>query len=543
MDVSSVNLLNAVSNSFQLQDEISTVRGSHNLRAGFNAINKRFYYNAVSDDKGVFNFTGAYTQACPVGLAPCETARGSAGLAEGGLPFADYLLGATSDGTTNGNLLILTPAPYEGHQLYIGAYIQDSWRINTRLTLNYGLRYEHWTPWLVPRNTTLTYNPANGNPVYALQNPLDYLDSSKCFGRCAPLNPSIPRMAYSSGNKDFAPRIGLAYSITATTIFRASFGIYYDGNVNNNQLSNLQTGAAPFSLRYQQSIQTKDLPVPTWTVSKMFPNVSPTSIPMPNDNPVDTYRFVEGYLPTAAVNQWSADIQQRLGKTWGLDITYLGSHTSHEFQFIDVNSPALPQGDLANVPLQQRRPFPAWGQLGTWAPIGWGRYNSLLVSLKNSKAWHGLTFLTNFSWAKDLVSSHWGHSDIGNQNFRAPYVWAGAYTAVPPVRLIAGWSYELPVGRGKEFGGHLPSVLSYLVSGWIGSGTATFAKGGWAPILNPGPDTTGTGETAMPDLICNPNNVPGGRNRLQWWNPDGGPVCRRPRPQASRRGCREGRLI
>jgi hypothetical protein len=89
-------LLNAVSNSYQLQDDISTVsvrsadRTTSERASALSTSVSNTTLIQLGDDKGVFNFTGAYTQACPLGLAGCETARGAAGLAQGGLPFADY---------------------------------------------------------------------------------------------------------------------------------------------------------------------------------------------------------------------------------------------------------------------------------------------------------------------------------------------------------------------------------------------------------------------------------------------------------------------
>src|SRR2546425_11657088 len=104
--------------------------------------------------------------------------------------------------------------------------------MSNRLTLNYGLRYEYWSPWLLPRHTVATFNEVTGQIEYVLQNPLDYLDPSKGFGRNAPLNPNLPESGYSQGKKNFAPRAGLAYSVTSSTVFRAAYGMYYDGNTN-----------------------------------------------------------------------------------------------------------------------------------------------------------------------------------------------------------------------------------------------------------------------------------------------------------------------
>ena len=183
---------------YQLQDDLNYIHGKHSLKAGISLIDRRFRFPTVNNDKGAFTFNGQYSNACPTGDKSCVGPSGT------GLPFADYLMGATSQ-----NLLTIAAAPYAAYSLYKGFYLQDSWRVMRKLTLNYGLRYRAFDPWMMPRNTTLTYNPATGNPIYALQNPLDYLSPQYCYGACAPLNPGVPRSAYKTGNLDLGPRAGL----------------------------------------------------------------------------------------------------------------------------------------------------------------------------------------------------------------------------------------------------------------------------------------------------------------------------------------------
>ena len=69
----------------------------------------------------------------------------------------------------------------------------------------------------------------------------------------------------------------------------------------------------------------------------------------PNANPVAAFRFAQSYYPVPAVYQWSASVQHRLASSWVAELDYVGSHTIHQFQFVDDNAPALPQGDLASA--------------------------------------------------------------------------------------------------------------------------------------------------------------------------------------------------
>ncbi|MCZ2149866.1 MAG: carboxypeptidase regulatory-like domain-containing protein [Bryobacterales bacterium] len=500
-------IFNAYSNNVQLKDDFSWVRGRHNLKFGVDAVNKRFIYYNPSGDKGQFSFSKLFTQACPPGNTRCDQARAAAGAPVGGNEFADYLLGAYSS-----TLLIIRQIPYVGHQQYLGFYAQDSWRVTNKLTLNYGLRYEYWSPWAVPRNATLSFNYQTGQPAFALQNPNDFLDPGKCFGACAPLTPGVPREAYAIGTKNFAPRLGVTYALTPSTVVRAGGGIYYDGNINMNQFNDIQSGAAPFSLRYEV-VNDTSRPLPARLVSNEYPAGLLGVPPQPNANPPASFRFAQPYYPIPAVYQWSFSVQRRLGQSWVGEADYVGSHTIHQFQFIDQNAADLPQGAIANVPLQQRRPYPQWGVLGTWAPLGWARYEAGTASIKNNQ-WHGLTLQGNFSWAKNIATSNINNSDHGNINYRYPYIWAGPSNITPKFWFITALNYQTPkIAVGK--------ALGYAVNDWVLSGAFTAATG--SPQFPVTQDLSGTGysgasSTFLPNRICDANQGADIRTRLRWFN-------------------------
>ena len=510
LDATSTFNLTGTDNKIQAKDDLSLARGRHNFKFGGEAIDNRFTYPSQSNFKGSFAVTDTWSAACPGGNAKCKAALG--GSPQGGLAYADLLLGAI-----NNDLFQSVSDPYNGRQIYYGIYGQDSWRVARNLTFNYGLRYEHWTPWLVPNNTTVGFDFATQQIRYALKNPLDYLNPSMCFGKCAPLNPGVPRQNYTVSSMDFAPRVGLAYSLYPQTVLRAAFGIFYNGNWNNNQFTNIQTGAAPFFLRdqLQSDVSTQ---LPPALVSQQFPAPGPTGVPLPNSNPPASFRFAWPHYPMPAIDEWSLSLQQGLGSYWSFEADYIGSHDIHEFQFINVNAAALPQGSLANVSLQNRRPYPQWGTLGTWAPIGWNRYNGLTVSLRN-RSWHNLSLIANYTWQKSIVSDDIGSSDEGQSNYRYPYIFSGTSGITPLNEFVTGYSYQLPFGRGKEFGNSLNPVLDGLLGGWLVSGITSFSSGSPQPVQTQDESNTGEG-LPFASLVpgCDPRSVPGGRSRLEWFN-------------------------
>jgi hypothetical protein len=499
--------LEGTDNIYQIGDDLTHIQGRHSFKFGFQAIERRFYYNNQSNDKGSFTFTPTITSACPDGNAACTAARQGAGLDAGGNAFASYLIGLPLNA-----LFQLNAAPYRGHKRYYGAYAQDSWRVTNRLTLNYGLRYEYWSPWLVPRHTVATFDEITGEIKYVLQNPLDYLDPATDYGKDAPLNSDIPEEGYRHGKLNFAPRVGFAYTVTPSTVFRAAYGIYYDGNTNTNQHSDISSAVGPFKLRYEPVVSSSEQ-LPSLQVNGNFPFPGATAIPQPNSTPLGTFRFVRQYLPISSVQEWSASIQQRLSSDWAAEISYQGTHAIHLPQFIDANPPALPQGNLANVPINQRRKFPQWGVIGTWAPIGYGRYNALGASIRNNY-WRGLTFMSSFTFAKNIVSSYLGNSDQGNIHADYAYIWQGPARLTPKFRFVNAFSWELPFGKGKTWA--TSGIAALLAGGWTYSGTLDLTSG--SPNWVTTNDVSGTGYGAMPDRICDARDVPGGRNRFQWFN-------------------------
>jgi hypothetical protein len=510
LDATSTFNLTGTDNKIQGKDDLSLARGRHNFKVGGEVIDNRFTYPSQSNFKGSFAVTDTWSAACPGGNLTCSGAFGSG--SQGGLAYADLLLGAL-----NNSLFQSVSDPYNGRQVYYGVYGQDSWRITRNLTINYGLRYEHWTPWTVPNNTTVGFDFNTQQIRYALLNPLDYLDPAKCYGKCAPLNPGVPRQNYTVSNLDFAPRVGLAYNLHAQTVIHAAFGIFHNGNWNNNQFSNIQTGAAPFFLRDQlQSDVSAQLPPNL--ISAQFPPPGPTGLPLPNSNPPATFRFVWPRYPMPAIDEWSLSLQQGLGTYWSFEVSYVGSHDIHEFQYINPNAAALPQGSVADVPLQQRRPYTQWGVLGTWAPIGWNRYNGLMVSLKN-RSWHNLTVIANYTWQKSIVSDDIGSSDEGQSNFRSPYIFSGTSGITPLNSFVVGYSYQLPFGRGKRFGNSPNPVIDGIAGGWLVSGITTMSDGSPQAIETQDESNTGEGlPLASLAPNCDPRNVPGGRGRLEWFN-------------------------
>jgi hypothetical protein len=197
------NELRQFGNTFQVLDNYSRVIGAHTLKVGGEFHYDQINVNAIAQFNGSFLFFGTET----------------------GSDFADFLLGIPSQ--YNQSQL----QPFYGRNKYVGLYGQDSWRMTHNLTVNYGLRWDRIEPWYEKYNQIATFVPGEQSVVFP----------GAPAGILYPTDPGVPRTLAPPGNRDFAPRIGLAYSPDVSgdgvlakilggpgkTSIRTSFGMFY----------------------------------------------------------------------------------------------------------------------------------------------------------------------------------------------------------------------------------------------------------------------------------------------------------------------------
>ena len=170
------NELKQVNNTFQWRDSFSKVVGTHTIKVGGEFHYDQVNTNPIAQLNGNFIFFGSET----------------------GVDFADFLLGIPSQ--YNQSQL----QPFYGRNKYAGFYGQDSWRVTKNLTLNYGLRWDRIEPWYEKYNQLATFAPGQQSVVFP----------GAPAGILFPTDPGVPRTLAPPGNLDFAPRIGLAYSLS-----------------------------------------------------------------------------------------------------------------------------------------------------------------------------------------------------------------------------------------------------------------------------------------------------------------------------------------
>jgi hypothetical protein len=441
----------------QYVDNLSIIKGKHSIKVGFQVNHKKYF--EITDFGGVpsFSFSGQFSKA-------------SNGL-------ADFLLGEPYTATTSvGN----SSQTMVGTS--IGAYLADNWRITPKLTFNLGLRYE-FNPY--PTETSGRaefFDTATGKEVIAGHG----------------VRASIVDPDY----KNFAPRVGLAYQITKSTVFRAGGGIYYSTD-NANELQ-FEIVGAPF---YSSQTLTSNTTTPTLSLNNLFPaagvgaSFNPFTLNLRNRTPY--------------VSQWTADIQHTFGSNNFVEIGYTGNAGRKLPQRFNLDSGTI---DPTNtIPLSQREPYPQYNGFILFSDNrGWSSYEALTARYERSFR-SGLYLLGSYTWQKSL--------DLGNTDDFSSVSYAfkvfdkGHSDYDTPQRFILSFNYELPVGKGKKFLGGSSTLVNAFVGGWQWNGIASFSKGQYHTISTSifWPDIAPTFNTSVPNVIGNPTQ--GQNARGQWFNP------------------------
>jgi len=419
----------------------------HSLKVGFEY---QLINTAVSDfhpQFGVENFTGFFSDPAsvtnPAALNSLTSAQKQA------YSFADFIFGAPNHYELNNN-----PVAHLRQRMYF-AYLQDDFRVNAKLTLNLGLRYEFATPQWERDNLLSNFDPATQTLVFATGGDL------------------YNRALVHPDHNNWAPRLGLAYKITPKTVLRAGYGISY---VQFNRLGgeNLLAYNGPniVDAAIDQKPSQGICPSAATaagacfrTTDQGFPDnfASPSAFVTQNTQ----VRYIPANFHSGYVQSWHLTVQRELTKTLLLDVGYVGNHDVGLTILADANqaSPNLPGQNLS---LAARRPFTNFNTIEESFNGGFGSYNALQIKLEN-KGSHGLYFINSFTWSKaiDNAPGHLENFDGDNSriNILNPASEKGISSYDQPFNDTLSVIYDLPFGRGRRFNiDH--KAFDLAVGGW-----------------------------------------------------------------------------
>ena len=457
---------------WDISNTTTWIKGNHTLNMGMNFRKWSLQRDLANDFLGQFTFSGFFTG---------NQTRDHA--------IADFLLGYYSGAS------VFQPAgfsvegkignPREFNFLYLAPYFQDDWRVNQRLTLNLGLRYDFRT---VPNETNNRMGWRDlSNPRGGLLVADANLAARGIVGDSSYYKYAERRNPNDASKKVFAPRFGFAFRPFSDdrTVLRGGYGVFFD-SAEGREIDGA-SDIFPYVSRgnYIQTIGQANL----MTTDNLFPDFASASVATPAAN---TFLAVsmspEPRNPY--VQQWSLSIQRSLTQNTTLELNYIGNKGTHLLmrrniaQALPPSNPALcaaspTQGDC---PVAIRRPFP---NFVTYIDSDWSGNSS--YNAFNAKVEHrsnALLFTAVYTWAKSIDNKS-AAAGIGNDVAG----WQGFLNNADirrdrgrsefdvDHRLVSSVVYELPVGRGKRFGSDMPRVVDVIVGGWQVNAIATFQRG------------------------------------------------------------------
>jgi len=504
-------------NIFEYGDDWSLSYGRHLIKAGANLRREQLNVTAHNVARGSFSFkrgTTAEIGACEEDPnTPCQP----------GLSLASALLGISRDSE------VAVGDSYVHLRRWAQSYyVQDDFKLNKNLTLNFGLRYE-WAPYWYDTNNAImnvdlstspatVIRPGTGDPYEGF--PPIRLDSNPDSPTYLPFIRSnkFGRSLATADKTNFAPRFGFAWTPpwgNGRTVIRGGAGIFYSPEIANPWFDMARSAPRAYKL-----VRKSDYSV----VDQVFNSTSLVKT-QPSMQSMDTH------LNTPQIKQWSLSIQQELHPNWMLEVAYVASASTHLPHLIDFNwtMPAM-NGDVVAQPVQyaEAPPYPGLGVFSNiFTHNDTANYNSLQVKLEKRFS-SGFNFLTSYAYGKSLdTASSTRDGGAGGWAFQ------GTPSAFNRRRLDYGPSvfdvrqnfatsalYELPFGRGKHWGQTWPGAADKVLGGWQ-IGGITHVMGGFPAscVVDLGPAVDNVPyelDYCNPASNTDPNSGP--RTIQQWWN-------------------------
>ncbi|MFZ0861806.1 MAG: carboxypeptidase regulatory-like domain-containing protein [Candidatus Sulfotelmatobacter sp.] len=509
---------NNKADDYQIRDDLSWTKGAHQLKFGFSWALYKKVQDAFANTEGNFTFNGLYT----------------------GYDYADYLLGYAQAYSEDGNKIT-------GHWNNISpaAYVQDNWRVNSRLTLNLGLRWDGIPHTYEANNLSSNfypnlYNPADkatfdSNGHVCSSNSVPLCPGGPSPGLVTSTNPAlggvqfytngigiggvngIPKGLVNNAWNNWGPRLGFAYDLTGQgkTVIRGGFGIMYE-RIQGNDMYNgaVNPPGDPNPTLNGVSLQNPGLSIAGSSAGSV---ITAAKLPV---LPLGVTGIAEHY-PTPQSFQYSAGVQQAVGANAVLSVSYVGSQGRRENYYQATNLPAI--GDLPalikpgapSVNVDPTLTYPGFGGIRLAFNGANASYNSLQTSLTGTVK-HDLHLQVSYTLAKAMDATTATGSGGDLQNATNPYQ-GWRYDWGPSVYdrrnvFFANFVYDLPAFRNSA--SHL---MKSTLGGWEVSGIITEETG--APV------NLGVSGTTASSIIGNTGtrpNVSGPisytKTAAQWFN-------------------------
>jgi hypothetical protein len=400
-----------------------------------------------------------------------------------GNAFADFLLGFP---TTSSRLNPILDRWQ--HSAEEGTFATDTFRINQRLTLTYGLRWDYFFSGSFEDGLQYNWDPPTGKVIIP----------QAALSRISPLYPTnIPivpgQVVPAPSKRDFAPRVAVAYQLSKKMVLRAGFGIYSEFagafTLSTNQ------GAGPF-----QIAQTYTNSIANGQPLFSFPN------PFPAAGAAVPSQSVTGYpleYHPGRFAQYNVTLERQIGSV-GLRISYIGSEGYDLNYTKGINKPQPSLTPFA----ASRNPYPQFVSASFDYSNGRSEYNALGVAARRRVG--GLTLDWSWTWANGLKNT------LNTENPYAPLVWAKD-GVTPHDRVVLNTAWDIPVGRNRRYLAQLPRGLDHVIGGWSLYWIGFFQTGNWFSPSYSGSDRSNTNTVGgIPNRICD-GNLPSSQRTVNHW--------------------------
>jgi hypothetical protein len=463
-----------------LNSTLTWNKGTHNLRFGFDWRNLRENRNRFPTSTAPdFNFNSTFTRG------PLDTAAAP----QVGGEIASFLLGVPAGS------MAVNDSYAERNSIY-GFYLQDDYKFSKKLTLNLGLRYEVESPTTERYDRAVrNFDSTTPNPVDAqaraqyATSPIPELPASqfRALGGLTFVNANgNPRGYWKTQKTNFMPRFGLAYQFNAQTVLRAGYGIY------RAPLGTLYTNTEPAGFSLSTPIQA--------TLDNGLTYLATTANPFPSGL-TQPLRAAGGLLTNIGQNvngfpdtrknpyaqRWSFGLQRTLPAGFLIEASYVGNRSTRLNVLRNMNftpaqylstSPVRDQTTInylgQNFPNPFRgtnpifganisrgallRPFPHFGNVNIYEPIGYSWYHSLQMRVEKRMS-RGFTTQLSYTWSKNMQAT-----EMLNDQDPTPSEVISDLDRTQ--RLTASGIWELPFGKGRRWGTNWHPVLNGVAGGW-----------------------------------------------------------------------------
>jgi hypothetical protein len=498
--------------AFEISDGVTWIKGKHTIKAGFKGRQEYNNVNQLQQAQGSHSFYANWTALYDPSAQSAAPFTGSG--------FAELLLGlptALRDQYNRGFFYF--------QQKEIGLYVNDTWKVGRRFTVDVGLRWDHYTPYHEKYNRLVNLDPTNyvnnfqvvsphSTTIDSLPNiPSGVLASWQARGLSWVTANSVkgfPGALVPSTWGDFGPRLAAAYQISNKWVVRAGYGMYYWPTPLSQILAASRTNP-PLNLNFQNHLDTANgtffnralLIAPT--SSDYLPNatVNVTGVQGISSTSQTMYIMDPHNWSDNRMQQWEFTLERELMRNTSLRLSYIGNHGSNLEQRVAFDSSQsqlnyqAQTGLAAQTNADLRRPNPNWNGFDI-AHVGYSNANSLQAEVQRRFA-SGFAFQWFYTYNHTLTTSDESAGGsggggalvpenstiLGNPNLSLSQRLALTYNnsgLVPPQRMSWNGLYELPFGKDKKFGSSVSRGGNALIGGWQLAFIGTWQGGNWSGV-------------------------------------------------------------